>query len=150
MLSKTDLQLLAKLEEDARISFASLGEEVGLSKTPCWNRVKALQEKGVIKGYRTQLDPQALALHIRALVHVVVDFERYQAFEAAIVAHPAIRECHAVTGDFDYVLEILAADIQAFDTLLRADLSRLPGVQRFTTSISTRMVKEQGPYTAML
>ena len=61
-----------------------------------------------------------------------------------------MRSCHAVTGDSDYVLEILASDIEAFDELLRAQLSRLPGVQRFNTAISTRMVKNNGPYAAML
>lgn len=149
-MQKIDLQIISTLEGDARISFAELGESVGLSKTPCWNRVQNLHKSGVITGYAARLDPMTLGLNIRALVHVVVNFEHYQAFEKAILAHKAVRSCHAVTGEFDYVLEVLAKDITDFDQLLRAEMSRLPGVQRFNTSISTRMVKQDGPYSEML
>lgn len=142
--------LVSHLEQDGRLSFAALGEFVGLSKTPCWNRVQELQQSGVIQGYSANIDPKALGLSIRALVHVVVNFEHYRAFEQAILAHSAVRSCHAVTGDFDYVLEILATNIDTFDQLLRANLSRLPGVQRFNTAISTRMVKNAGPYSLMV
>lgn len=150
MLDKNSKKIVRALESDARMSFAALGDEIGMSKTPCWNKVQQLQNTGVIQGYSAQLDPKALGLTIRALVHVVVDFEQYQAFEQAIIEHKAVRSCHAVTGDSDYVLEILAADIDAFDELLRAQLSRLAGVQRFNTAISTRMVKNNGAYADML
>jgi Lrp/AsnC family leucine-responsive transcriptional regulator len=148
-LDTLDKKILQCLECDGRISFATLGEQIGLSKTPCWTRVNELLKKGIIEGYSTRIDPKKLGLAIRALVHVVVDFSYYQAFEAAIIAHPNIRSCQAVTGDYDYVLEILATDIEAFDQLLRENLSQLPGVERFNTAISTRIVKSDGPFTAM-
>jgi Lrp/AsnC family transcriptional regulator, leucine-responsive regulatory protein len=143
-------RILQQLELDGRLSYAALGEQVGLSKTPCWNRVSELHKNGTIEGYGARLNPDKLGLSIRALVHVVVDFSHYKAFEQAIIAHANVRSCHAVTGEYDYVLEILAADIQAFDHLLRENLSQLPGVKRFNTAISTRMVKSDGPYTKML
>lgn len=149
-LDKVDKSIVNALEKDGRISFAALGEKVGLSKTPCWNRVKELSTDGIIEGFSANLHPPALGLHVRALVHVVVDFDHYLAFENAILNHASVRSCHAVTGDFDYVLEILASDINSFDHLLRVELSQIPGVQRFNTSISTRMVKTQGPYSDML
>ncbi len=149
-LDKKDRVLLAALEQDARQSFASLGESVGLSKTPCWKRVQALTEQGIILGYSARLDPQQIGLSIRALVHVVVDFEQYEQFETAILQHKSVRSCQAVTGEFDYVLEILAKDINDFDRVLRVEMSRLPGVQRFNTAISTRMVKQDGHYSSML
>lgn len=145
-----DRKILQSLEQDGRMSFATLGEQIGLSKTPCWNRVNELHKKGTIEGYSTRLNPDKLGLHIRALVHVVVDFNDYKAFEQAIIEHVNVRSCHAVTGEYDYVLEILAADIHAFDRLLRENLSQVPGVTRFNTAISTRMVKQDGPYTHML
>lgn len=148
-LDKVDLKIVTELEQDGRMSFSALGESVGLSKTPCWNRVKDLYHSGVIEGYSANLNPTALGLHVRALVHVVVDFDHYQAFEQAIVEHDSVRSCHAVTGEFDYVLEILSQNINSFDQLLRAELSQIPGVQRFNTSISTRMVKAAGQYTKM-
>ncbi|ABG38939.1 transcriptional regulator, AsnC family [Paraglaciecola sp. T6c] len=150
VLDKSSIKIINALEKDGRMSFANLGDTLGISKTPCWNKVQQLQSAGVIEGYSAQLNTKALGLSIRALVHVVVDFEHYQAFEKAIIEHASVRSCHAVTGDSDYVLEILATDIEAFDELLRAQLSRLPGVQRFNTSISTRMVKNNGPYSNML
>ncbi|GAB5381402.1 MAG: Lrp/AsnC ligand binding domain-containing protein [Aliiglaciecola sp.] len=149
-MDNNDKKIIAALEVDGRMSFALLGEKVGVSKTPCWNRVKNLQDNGVICGYSALIDPTAIGLNIRALVHVVVDFGQYQAFEKGINQHCAIRSCHAVTGEFDYVLEILARDVDHFDQLLRGELSRLPGVMRFNTSISTRMVKQNGRYSDML
>jgi Lrp/AsnC family leucine-responsive transcriptional regulator len=145
----TDKRILACLEQDGRMSFATLAEHVGLSKTPCWNRVNDLLKEGVIEGYSTRIAPQKLGLEIKALVHVVIDFTYYQDFEQAIVAHPNVRSCHAVTGEYDYVMEILASDIQAFDQLLRENLSQLPGVERFNTAISTRIVKRDAPFTLM-
>lgn len=149
-IDKVDLKIISELEKEGRISFAALGELVGLSKTPCWNRVKELGSSGVIDGFSANLNPETLGLHVRALVHVVVDFDYYLEFEKAIIDHASVRSCHAVTGDFDYVLEILSSDINSFDHLLRAELSRIPGVQRFNTSITTRMVKSHGPYSQML
>ncbi len=141
VLSDVDVQILALLVQDARQSFAVLGEKVGLSKTPCWNRVKRLQEAGVIQGYSAKIDQAKLGLEIRALVHVVVEFSEYKAFESAVQAHNSIHWCHAITGEFDYVMEVLSPNITEFDHLLRAELSGLPGVHRFTTSISTRVIK---------
>ncbi|WP_395341787.1 Lrp/AsnC family transcriptional regulator [Ningiella sp. W23] len=140
-MDKTDIQILKVLQEDGRISLSDLADEVGLSKTPCWNRVKHLEDTGVIKGYGAWVDEQKLDMQIRAMIHVVIDFSMSSAFEKAAVDHSSVIRCAAVTGDFDYILEVSAKDMLEFDALLRADLSRLPGVQRFSTSISTREVK---------
>ncbi|MGQ8363823.1 Lrp/AsnC family transcriptional regulator [Glaciecola sp. 1036] len=150
MISKIDGQILSYLEQDSRISFADLAEAVGLSKTPCWNRVKKLEQQGIIKGHTTILDSHKLGLQISAMLHVVVDFAQYQEFELAVKANPSIVRCAAVTGDFDYVLEVLSTDMQSFDHLLRYELSRLPGVNRFSTSIATREVKDTGKKLSLL
>lgn len=149
-MDAVDIKILTALEGDGRISFTQLGEKIGLSKTPCWSRVKELEASGAIEGYSARVSPQALGLGIRALVHVVVSFDQYQPFEDAIIKHRAVRCCHAVTGEYDYVLEVLATDMAALDDLLRQELSRLPGVSRFNTSITTRMIKEAGSYSSMV
>lgn len=149
-MNSVDVKILTALEHDGRISFTSLGEKIGLSKTPCWTRVKELEASGAIEGYSARVSPEVLGLGIRALVHVVVSFDQYQSFEKAIIKHPAVRCCHAVTGEYDYVLEVLAPDMSALDDLLRQELSRLPGVSRFNTSITTRMIKEAGSYSSMI
>ena len=150
LISKVELDILKNLEADGRLSFAVLGERLGVSKTPCWNKVHELPNSGTIEGYSARINPSKLGLTIRALVHVVVNFGHYKNFEQAIIEHSNVRSCHAVTGEYDYVLEILARDIQEFDQLLRENLSQLPGVERFNTAISTRMVKQDGRYTHML
>lgn len=139
---RVDFQIVKALEEDGRTSFAKLAEDIGMSKSPCWTRVQALQNEGVIKGYHAELNPQLLGLQIKAMIYVTVEFAKSDEFEGAVMQHPNVLKCAAVTGDFDYVLEIISTEMQSFDQLLRKDLSRLPGVERFSTSVITREVKQ--------
>ena len=140
-LDAVDRKIITLIEADARISFADLAEQVALSKTPCWKRVKALEEAGVIRGYGARLDPARLGFNLEAFVQVSIDNEQSHAFEAAVLRHPLIRRCHATTGEADYLLHIIATDMVALDDLLREDIRRLPGVRRTLTSMSTRAIK---------
>lgn len=149
-LSAQDKHILSLLEQSGRMSFSELALQVGLSKTPCWNRVKALKKQGLIKGYTAQLDSEKLGLEIRAFVHVIVNFEHSDKFEQAVENHQNILRCEAVTGDFDYLLEVVAANMQRLDILLRQELSKLPGVARFSTSIATRGVKHTTSYMPLI
>ncbi|MER8883613.1 Lrp/AsnC family transcriptional regulator [Mesorhizobium sp. M0408] len=141
MLDAVDRKIIAALEREARISFAALADEVGLSKTPCWKRVKALEDAGVIRGYSTRIDPAKLGFGIEAFIQVSIDFELSDAFEAAVKKHPLIRRCHATTGEADYLLQIVTVDMMALDRMLREELSRLPGVRRTITSMAMREIK---------
>jgi Lrp/AsnC family leucine-responsive transcriptional regulator len=149
-LTSQDKHILSLLEQSGRMSFSELAQQVGLSKTPCWNRVKALQKSGVIKGYTAQLHSEKLGLEIRAFVHVIVNFDQSGQFERAVNSHQNILRCEAVTGDFDYLLEVVAANMQRLDVLLRQELSKLPGIARFSTSISTREVKHISAYMPLI
>jgi len=140
-LSLLDQKIVSALEADARMSFAALAEIVGLSKTPCWKRVKALEEAGIIRGYRTMLDAALLGFGLEAFIQVSIDFELSEAFEAAVRRHPLIWRCHATTGEADYLLHIVATDMNSLDRILRQELCRLPGVKRTSTSMSTREIK---------
>lgn len=140
-----DRKIIRALEADARLSFAALAETVALSKTPCWARVKALEDTGLIRGYRTDLDPARLGLTLEAFVQVSIDFEHADAFEAAVRRHPLVRRCHATTGEADYLLDFLAPDMAALDTLLRQEICRLPGVKRTVTLMVTREIKADAP-----
>ncbi|QUD88375.1 Lrp/AsnC family transcriptional regulator [Phenylobacterium montanum] len=150
MLSKTDIAVLTALEADARLSFAQLGQAVGLSKSPCWKRVQALEQAGAIKGYRTLLDPAVLGLEVAAFVSVTVAFDRHAEFEQAVARHRAILACHATIGEADYLLKVTTASMADLDHLLRQELWRLPGVQRFTTTMTMRTVKDDGLLTSAL
>lgn len=148
-MDEISLRILNALEKDGRLSFAALSEQVGLSKSPCWNRVKELEDNGTIEKYTAVITPASVGLTVRAIVHIVVAFDGYEAFEKAILAHKAVHTCQAVTGEFDYILEVYATSIEALDELLRTELSRLPGVQRFNTSIAMRQIKANTPITLM-
>ena len=82
-MDKIDREIVRLLEDDARISFAELGERVGLSKTPCWQRVRELERRGLIRGYRAELDAESLGLRVHAFVHVTINAARHAEFEAA-------------------------------------------------------------------
>ncbi len=147
-MDQIDLHLLTLLEGDARLSYAELAEATGLTKSPCWKRVQALEEQGVIRGYRTVVEPSTLGLGAKGFVSVTVAFEQHDAFEKAAVRHPMILSCHATVGETDYLLQIMAKDLIALDAFLRGELWRLPGVQRFSTTIATREIKTDGSILA--
>lgn len=148
MVDKTDTKILTVLEEDARCSFAQLGQSVGLSKTPSWQRVRALERSGIIKGYRTELDAARLGLNVHAFVHVTIHAQRYKEFEAAVLRHPAILQCFTTAGQADYVVHVLAAGISELDNLLRMQVARMPGVQRIETTVCMKTIKERAPLMA--
>lgn len=143
MLDKTDLALLRALENDARISFAELGDKVGLSKTPSWSRVQELEKRGIIKGYRAEINAAALGLQLHAFVQVTIDSAKHVQFEDAVGQHASVVQCFATAGDGDYLLQVLVPGIDELDNLLRAELSRLPGVQRITTTVCVKPIKHR-------
>jgi Lrp/AsnC family leucine-responsive transcriptional regulator len=148
VLDRTDRAILAALEAEGRLSFAELGERVGLSKSPCWKRVQALEGAGAIKGYRAVIDPSAVGATILAFAHITIAFEQHEAFERAVAAHPLVLECHATVGEADYLLQLLARDLAALDDFLRHELWRVPGVRRFTTTLTMRTIKSHGSIMA--
>lgn len=148
VLDRFDRAILAELERDGRIGFAELAERIGLSKTPCWKRVRGLEAAGVIRGYRAIIDGAALDRGLSAFVEVAAEFGLRAEFEEATLAHPAILACYTTAGDGDYLLHVIADGVAGLDALLRHDLSKLPGVQRFSTTVCLTTIKDQGPLTA--
>lgn len=144
---KLDWKILGELERDGRQSFAELGERVGLSKSPCWSRVRNLEGKGVIQGYTARLDPLALGLAVQSFIEVRIHFDAHEEFEAAVMKHPAVIECHTTAGDNDYMLRIFAKSVEHLDDLLRHELSKLPGVHRLATVICLKTIKRRSPLT---
>jgi Lrp/AsnC family leucine-responsive transcriptional regulator len=143
-MDKVDWKIVAALETDGRQSYAELGEQIGLSKSPCWSRVKTLEENGVIEGYAARLDPIALGLAVQSFVEVQIRFDAHAEFEAAVMEHPAIVECHTTAGESDYILKIFSRSAGHLDELLRHNLSKLPGVQRLKTLVCLKSIKRDG------
>jgi Lrp/AsnC family transcriptional regulator, leucine-responsive regulatory protein len=149
-LDRIDRAILTILEEEGRLSYAELGERVGLSKSPCWKRVQALEEAGIIRGYGASIDHDRLGATTLAFAHISIAFEKHEAFERAVMGHPCVLDCYATVGEADYVLRLLTRDLAALDAFLRHELWRLPGVRRFTTTLTMRTIKSGGSVMAGL
>ncbi|AHF67245.1 MULTISPECIES: Lrp/AsnC family transcriptional regulator [Pseudomonas] len=142
-LDRTDISILNTLQQDAGITNADLGRSVNLSPTPCFNRVKAMEEAGLIKGQVTLLDPQVLGLHLNVFIHVSLEKQVENAlrlFEQAVADRPEVMECYLMTGDADYLLRILVANIQDLERFILDHLSKIPGVANIRSSFALKQV----------
>jgi Lrp/AsnC family leucine-responsive transcriptional regulator len=144
MLDRVDEAILRLLEKDGRLSFNSLGQEVGLSKTPSWSRVNALERDKVITAYRAEIDPTRLGLQLHAFVQVTINASKHAEFEGAVNRHGSILECYTTAGQADYLLHVLVPGIADLDELLRNEIPRMPGVQRGTTTVAMKTIKHRG------
>ena len=145
-LDRTDLRLLAALQDDARLTVAQLAEKVSLSASPCWRRVKRLEEAGYIEGYHAHLSASRLGHGITAFVSVVMGSHTRdvaRAFEARLQDIPEIIACHNVSGQYDFLLEVVAADLAAYGEFARNVLQDLPGVTELHSSFSLKSLKDQ-------
>ncbi len=144
-LDAIDIKILAILQLEGRITKLGLAERVNLSPTPCWERLKRLEEAGIIAGYGARIALQKLAQHIVVFVtaelenHRAADFER---FEAAIREEPEITACWALGGGYDYALQVVTRDINAYQQLIDRLLDRKIGLARYFTYIVTKQVKD--------
>lgn len=143
-LDRIDLALLNELQRDSRQTVQQLAEAVGLSGTPCWKRVKAMEEAGVILGYTARLDRDKLGL--RQCVIAEINLDRHagdvvRQFEQAVAESPQIVSCYATTGAADYVIQVLVADIQGYERFLHDTAFKLPGVSHVRSSVVLRELK---------
>ena len=131
-LSKVDRHILALLQQDGRLSVAEIGRRVGLTPSPCADRIKRLESMGVIKGYQAKLSPEALDAGLVVFVQVRLQRTAGDAFEAfteAIELIPEVEGCHLVSGDFDFLIKARVKDMSHYKTLLAGSLLQLPNVQ---------------------
>ncbi len=143
-----DRRILAELQEDGRLTVTELADRVRLTPAPCHRRLRELERNGVITGYRAVLDPATVGLGFEALVNVTMDREdadTVAAFEAALVAVPQIRHAERLFGDPDYLLRVVATDLNDYATLRDQKLATLPGVQRITSTIVMRRIVDNRP-----
>lgn len=145
-LDSYDLKILDALATDARMSITALSQRVGLSKNPVTLRVKALEEAGIITGYRAILSTQQLGLSHVSFVEVKMSDTRDAAlreFNAAVKAIPEIAECHMIAGNFDYLLKVRTASMEEYREVMGRKLSSLPHVQATSTFVVMEAVVEQ-------
>ncbi|MGB3274080.1 MAG: Lrp/AsnC family transcriptional regulator [Xanthobacteraceae bacterium] len=139
-----DRRILRSLQANGRISVQDISTAVGLSPTPVARRIRALEEAGVITGYRALIDEAALGFGVSVFVSVRLDRQIDGAlaeFEAAIRRFPEVVDCWLMTGNRDYLLRIAAADLMEFETFLVGRLTKVPGVASIESSIPLRRIK---------
>ena len=143
-LDRYDRRILEVLQDNGRISNQDLAERIGLSPSPCLRRVRALEDAGVIAGYRALLDARSLGLRLLALVHISMDRhtpERFANFEARVAELPEVLECLLITGqEADYQLKVIVADMDAYQALLLNRITRIEGVSGVHSSFVMRRV----------
>ncbi|MER9417596.1 Lrp/AsnC family transcriptional regulator [Mesorhizobium sp. M0306] len=144
-LDPIDLKILDAIQRDGRITKLALAEKVGLSPTPCWMRLRKLEKAGIVSGYHARIAMRAIApvatvlMEVTLASHRQADFDR---FERVIRDIPEIVACWSVGGGVDYLLKVMARDIDAYQRLVDTLLEREIGIDRYFTYIVTKTVKE--------
>ena len=146
-LDRFDRQILQVLQQDGRISNQDLADRVGLSPSPCLRRVRALEEAGVVTGYRALLNAKALGYTLMALIYISMDMhtpERFENFEKEVGQIGEVLECLLITGqDADYQLKVVVKDMDAFQELLLNRITRIQGVTGVHSSFVLRRVVDK-------
>jgi Lrp/AsnC family leucine-responsive transcriptional regulator len=143
-LDDIDRRILARLQDNARLTNVELAEAVGLSPSPCLRRVRDLEGSGVIRRYVALLDPATVGLPVSVFVNVTLERQieaALERFEAAILKRPEVMECYLMTGDADYLLRVVTADLSAYERFLVEHLTRVPGVASIKSSFALKQVK---------
>lgn len=139
-----DRRILSELQDNADLSMQELGDRIGLSHTPCWRRVKRLEERGVVKRRVALLDAEQLDLAVNVFVNVSLRRHQENAlnrFETAVQDVPEVVECYSVSGETDFLLRVVVADVTAYERLVKATLVHLPEVGNLTSTFALRQVK---------
>ncbi len=142
-LDRYDHAILRHLQQDARITNARLASEVNLSESACLRRVKALEEAGLIEGYTALVNQHKAGYPVNVFVSITLDRQSQsglEAFEAAVRRIPQVMECYLMTGEHDYLLRLVVADLDDFERIHSQHLTRLPSVVRVQSSFAMRTV----------
>lgn len=143
-MDKYDRDILKVLQSEGRISNKDLAQKVALSQAPCWRRVDALQKSGLIKGYTAIVDQEKVGLNITAFAQITLDNhhpETVQRFDQGIQQWPEILECHATSGEYDYLLKIVTRDMNSYNHLIYDKILMLPSIRSVNTSFSMQQKK---------
>ena len=143
-LDDTDRQILALLQQDGRLSNAKLAERLNLSETPCWRRLKRLESEGYIDGYQARLNRRKLGMTVIGFAQVTLGDHSGDApmvFEQQVAQMPEVLSCHNVSGDCDYIVQIVAESLEHYGVFVRDRLRVLPGISSIRSNLSLREVK---------
>ena len=143
-LDPIDRQILAELQADGRMTNVELASRVGISAPPCLRRVRTLEEAGYIKGYHADIDAREMGFEVQVFAMVRLQSQAeadLSTFEGRCRAWPLVRECHMLNGEIDFLLKIVAHDLQEFQSFLTSSLTTAPNVASVKTSLTIRTSK---------
>lgn len=143
-IDELDRRILRELRNDGRLSNTKLAEKVGLSTTPCWNRVRALEEGGMIEGYTALISQTALGYPDTVIIEVTLDRhddEIFDKFGRALADLPEVMEAYLLTGDYDYLIKVAVAGTAGYEEFLRKKLYKLPGLKHSRSTFVLRCLK---------
>ena len=144
LLDSIDRHILRELQDDGRITNVELARRVGISAPPCLRRVRALEEAGAIKSYHAVVDPAMLGYTITVFAMVSLKSQAeadLKAFQDHVASLPEVRECHMLNGEIDFILKVVAPDLQSFQQFLTSKLTPAPNVVSVKTSLTIRTSK---------
>ena len=144
-INRIDRNILRALQQDGRLSFAELARRVGLTTTPCIERVRRLERDGVLTGFSALVNPKAVGAGLVVFVQIRLSRtsqDNFEKFKAAATQLPEVQECYLVSGNFDYLIKARVADMAAYRDFLGETLLGLPGVQESTSYVVMETVKE--------
>ena len=150
VLDEIDRKILRTLSRDGRISNQKLAETVNLSATPCWHRVRALEESGHVTGYVAVLDQGRLGVPDTVIIEVTVDRhddEIFQAFSDALADLPEVMEAYLLSGEYDYLIKVAVSGTEGYERFLRQKLYKLPGVKHTRSTFTLRCLKRTASVT---
>jgi len=143
-LSAVDRRILRALQEDGRMTVQAIAERVGLSASPCLRRIRQLEQAGVISAYSAIVEQKAVGLPVSVFISIKLERQRSREldrFGDAVRAWPEVMECYLMTGQFDYLLRVVCADLAAYESFLRDKLTQLEGVGSIESSFSLAQIK---------
>ena len=143
-LDEIDRQILKRLQDDGRVTNVELAQSVGLTAPPCLRRMRALEDEGIITAYHAAVDPAKMGYTITVFAMVSLKSQAendLQAFEEHVQQLPEVRECYMLNGEIDFMLKVVAKDLQTFQKFLTSELTSAPNVASVKTSLTIRSAK---------
>ncbi|MBE7732855.1 Lrp/AsnC family transcriptional regulator [Devosia faecipullorum] len=144
VLTAIDRKILRALQEDGRMTVQAIAERAGLSASPCLRRIRLMEASGIIAAYSAVLDQKAVGLPVSVFISIKLERQRAQeldAFGTAISRWPEVMECYLMTGQFDFMLRVVCADLETYEQFLREKLTQVAGVASIESSFSLGQVK---------
>ncbi|EGF89458.1 asnC family protein [Asticcacaulis biprosthecium C19] len=149
-LDDTDRRILRLLRENAHLTTQDIADKVGLSQTPCWSRIKRMEEAGVISGYVALLDAEKIGRPLSVIIEINLeqhDDEKIEAFSRHLAQQPEITDAYLTTGEYDYVIIAAVEDTEGYENFLRKRLLKFPGIRHARSTFCLRRLKrDASPY----